>query len=204
MKNNLIPIVLFGLMALVSCKDEPKGGYDPVTNTDTEYFPPEAEIDPEKTDSEEKGLKDQLILSGSGEKPDNSNSIRTPKLAEISGNYIKVGEENDNNCGCYCLDINFNSESELCLVKDDMYISSRFQRTGDNTINVFLIKPSTRNKQNEIPFQNFDTDSPIATIVQLPNGELELNWLGFKSNGDLINDYAIYGKKTLEGTYKRK
>lgn len=204
MKNNLIPIVLFGLLALVSCKDNTKGAYDPVTNTDTEYFPTEAGIDPENTGAEKEGFKNQSNSAETEEKSVNSSSVKTSKPFVVSGTYIKVGEEGDHNCGCYCLDINFTSESELCLVKDDMYINSRFQKSGENTMNVFLVKPSDRNKQNDIPFENFDTGSPIATITQLSNGELELNWLGFKSNGDLIANYAIYGKKTLEGIYRRK
>jgi zinc D-Ala-D-Ala carboxypeptidase len=33
---------------------------------------------------------------------------------------------------------------------------------------------------------------------------MELDWLGFTINGDLAMDYAIFGKKTLEGQYKKK
>lgn len=201
MKNNLIPFIVFGLMVFVSCKEETKGVYDPVNNTDTEYLTPEAETDQENIDKEENA---EMNKKASGENPDKSVSSEKIKSTIISGLYIKVGEESDNNCGCYCLDINLNSGSEMCLVKDEMYVNTRFQKNNDNTINVFLVSPSTRNKQKDVPFESFDTDSPIATISPMSNGELKLDWLGFKTNGDLLTDYAIYGKKTLEGNYKKK
>lgn len=205
MKNNLIPALLFGLTVLVSCKDKSESEYNPNNSADTEYFPTEAESDSDNKNYENRSLKDQEVHhSNSEENSDSSNSVKKLKTVGVSGTYIKVGEESDKDCGCYCLEINFKSDSELCLVKDEMYINCRFQKTGDNKVNVFLIGPSTRNKENEVPFENFDTDNPIATIAQLPNGELKMNWLGFKSNDDLITEYAIYGKKTLEGTYKRK
>jgi len=31
-----------------------------------------------------------------------------------------------------------------------------------------------------------------------------LDWKGFYIDGELAVDYAIYGKKTLEGTYKKQ
>lgn len=205
MKNNLIPLMILSFIILVSCKNEPEGAYDPVTNTDTEYFPPEADIDPDNANVEENidsVKKDNL--PGSGENPEKSGSSEKNKSTDIGGTYIKVGEESDNNCSCYCLDINFGTGSEFCLLENEMYINTRFQRNPDNTVNVFLVRPSTKNKKSDIPFETFDTDTPIATIAQLPGGELKLDWLGFKSNGDLLPDYALFGKKTLEGIYKRK
>lgn len=207
MKNSIVPIILFSLLSLVSCKDEPQGAYDPVTNTDTEYSQPEAELDSEieeDIDNGETETDEEADLPGSGENSEISGSSNKNRSTIIAGTYIKVGEEKDSGCNCYCLDINFNSGSELCLVQNEQYINTRFQKNSDNTINVFFVGPSSRNKQSEIPFQDFDKDTPIATISPLSNGELELNWLGFKSNGDLLTDYAIYGKKTLEGNYKRK
>jgi hypothetical protein len=31
-----------------------------------------------------------------------------------------------------------------------------------------------------------------------------LDWKGFSIDGELAVDYAIFGKKTLEGTYKKQ
>ncbi|UJH91104.1 hypothetical protein LZ575_21045 [Antarcticibacterium sp. 1MA-6-2] len=78
------------------------------------------------------------------------------------------------------------------------------EKSGNN-INIYFIEPSARSSEGkDIPWKDFDKNSPIATIIPQNNGEIELDWLGFTVNGDLAMDYAIYGKKTLEGVYKKK
>src|SRR5690606_23596191 len=122
----------------------------------------------------------------------------------LSGQFIKKGEENDAGCNCYCINLS-STTAELCLIQGDMYVNTRLQKNIDNSIDVFLVEPSTRNTQGkDIPWQDFDRNSAIATIKPASNGELEFDWLGFKINGDIAVDYAILGKKTLEGTYKKK
>ena len=131
-----------------------------------------------------------------------SNTARTSNAA---GTYIKIGEESDSNCNCYCLDLNTAGNKELCLVPGEMYITTRFQKNSDNSMDVFLVDPSARNTQGkDMPWKDFDRTSPIAKIVPQANGEMDFDWLGFKINGDLAMDYALFGKKTLEGQYKKQ
>jgi hypothetical protein len=151
------------------------------------------------------------ILTESGNNKDHSKTKSISKTdskdlaGTIEGQYIRIGEEADFNCECYCLDLNFTSNSELCLSPNNIYINVKFEKTNDNLINVYLIDPSDINSEGDkIPWAKFDRDIPIATITTLPNGKLDLDWLGFSINGDLAMDYAIFGKKTLEGKFKKK
>jgi len=150
-------------------------------------------------------------ITESGNNKDHSNTKSTSKTnsknpAEtIEGQYIRIGEESDLNCECYCLDLNFTSTSELCLSPDKLYINVKFEKTNANLINIYLTDPSDINSEGEkIPWAKFDRNIPIATIAPLPNGELDLDWLGFSIKGDLAMDYAIFGKKTLEGKFRKK
>ena len=135
----------------------------------------------------------------------NTPTSNTARSASTAGTYIKIGEEGDRNCNCYCLDLNTAGNKELCLVPGEMYITTRFQKNNDNSFDVYLVDPSARNTQGkDMPWKDFDRSSPIAKIVSKTNGEMDFDWLGFKINGDLAMDYAIFGKKTLEGQYKKK
>lgn len=195
---------LFSFLILVSCKNEPKEGYDPVNNTDIEYSPTESGVTRDTSESEswETDESDTPVDKTENTLKQEQGSDET---ANLSGKYIKLGEESDVDCTCYCLDINLNSTSELCLIPDEMYIETRMQRSNDNTVNIFLVVPSDKNTTGEnIPWEQFDKNVPIASVTTISNGELQMNWLGFTSNGDLAMDYAIYGKKTLEGIYKKK
>lgn len=196
-------VALLGLLLIVSCKNEPEAGYNPVTNTDIEYSPTESGV---TRDSIQRSSEEMTI------KPDSENAS-TPvpdatsnqKTANLTGTYIKLGEESDRDCNCYCLSLNLNSISELCLVPNQMYIETRMERSNANAVNIFLVGPSAKNTTAEnIPWEKFDKNVPIASLTSNANGEVKMNWLGFTSNGDLAMDYAIYGKKTLEGIYKKK
>ena len=96
-----------------------------------------------------------------------------------------------------------NQNSELCLKKDEIYIQARFSKDADGKLNVFYVKPSEKNTNDKLPWDKFDTNKPIAVLT--PSGKgLELDWKGFSIGGELAVDYALYGKKTLEGTYINK
>lgn len=193
---------IFGFLLIISCKNkEPEEGYDPVYNTDIEYSPTESGVARDTSESAA-WETDETDTANIGTTPQDQS---TKETANLSGTYIKLGEEGDVNCSCYCLDINFNSTSELCLIPNEMYIETRMERSNENTINIFLVGPSEKNTTGEnIPWEIFDKNIPIASVTSIANGDVQMNWLGFTSNGDLAMDYAIYGKKTLEGIYKKK
>lgn len=130
-----------------------------------------------------------------------------PKVATaLNGKYRKmVKDEPAADCNCNCVEISFEKATEWCIVKDKIYINARSQKTGDNTADLYLVGVSREeNSERPLPWKDFDTDSPIARIAFQPDGSADINWIGFSTNGKVVTDYAIYGKKTLEGKYKRE
>jgi hypothetical protein len=192
MKFKLILIAIGCFFILSSCKNEESGDNNSETGSKLE-----------------KSQSESLTESGNIKEGTNTKSTSKTDAEDseraIEGQYIKIGEEADLNCGCYCLDLNFTSNSELCLSPDKIYINVKFEKTNNNLINIYLTDPSDINSEGDnIPWAKFDRNIPIATIAPQSNGELDLNWLGFSINGDLAMDYAILGKKTLEGKFKKK
>jgi len=185
MKFKLISITIGCFFILNSCKNQDSGDNTSETRSESSTI---------------SGNNKNHSKTESISKIDSKDSIGT-----IEGQYIRIGEESDLNCECYCLDLNFTSNSELCLSPDKIYINVKFEKTNNNLIKVYLTGPSDINSEGDnIPWAKFDRNIPIATITSQPNGELDLDWLGFSINGDLAMDYAIYGKKTLEGKFKKK
>lgn len=199
------------LIFFVSCKDnETRDNLDNLNSEENEFSTLNNKNENSKDEAEVADYEDEDITTQ--ENSENSEAIRSvpgntnnPNTrTAISGQYIKKGEEADSNCGCYCLNLS-SGTAELCLVNGKMYVNTRLQKNSNNTIDVFLVEPSSRSTEGmEMPWKDFDRSSPIATIKPTSNGEMELDWLGFKINGDLAVDYAIFGKKTLEGVYKKK
>jgi zinc D-Ala-D-Ala carboxypeptidase len=206
--RSLLP-VLFGLFIIVACKNESNQDDTPETRERQENYRSEEN----KTDEDHTtpSSRDQN-RSASGEDTSPDDSVKnepemdravsnTSQLSE--GIYVKEGEK-DANCECYCVDLTFTGTTELCLKEGTIFITARMSRGENGAVNIFLVEPAARNTEGEdIPWEEFDSNVPIATISN-ENGKMDLDWLGFTINGDLAMDYAIYGKKTLEGTYKKK
>ncbi len=171
---------------------------EPVTSNKTENAKSDSEINTRDTVT---GNTPHATYSGSKNTPE---AIIDKEIQSMSGRYIKTGQETDNSCACYCLDLQ-TTNSELCLTPSKMYVNIRIAKDNNNTSNIFYVSPSAKNTEGkDIPWAKFDKNTPIATITSNGNGEIELDWLGFSINGDLAIDYAILGKKTLEGNYKKK
>jgi zinc D-Ala-D-Ala carboxypeptidase len=202
----LIPVLCF--LFLLSCRENKSADDQDSLNTEeNEFSPVDRNIPREAVDDED--LENPEMTSREN---NNNSTVEDPPQSDtprrtttvITGQYIKIGQESDAACACYCLDLS-STTAELCLVNGKMYVNTRLQKNPDNTINVFLSEPSARNTEGkEMPWKDFDRNSAIATVKPKSNGELEFDWLGFTINGDLAIDYAILGKKTLEGDYKKK
>lgn len=134
---------------------------------------------------------------------DNLNSVNSDSLVanttkNIAGKYRKK-DEKETNCNCSCIELNEEKTTELCLKKDEIYIEAHLEKE-QNQYSVYYVSPSVNNKNKKLPWDMFSKTEPIATITPINNG-LKLDWLGFKINGKIATDYAIYGKKTLEGNF---
>lgn len=188
-KTQIMKTYLILLFALIfaSCQNEKKNTAEKV-----ELNEKTTETIPEKVEEERDGVKI--------EKED-------PKVTTtFNGKYRKmVKDEPAADCNCNCVEISFEKDTEWCIVKDKIYITARSQKTGENSADLYLVGVSREeNTDRPLPWKDFDTQSPIAKIAFQPDGSADINWIGFSTNGQVITDYAIYGKKTLEGKYKRE
>lgn len=168
--------------------------------------------DEKKNSNHTQDLNEQTAESISREKIEKeTDGVQTeteePKtLTTLNGKYRKlIKNEPASDCNCNCIEVSFDRPTEWCIVKDKVYISARSQKTGENSAELYLVGPSRdENSERPLPWKDFDTNTPIATIVFQPDGSADLDWKGFSTNGEVAADYAIYGKKTLEGKYKRE
>ena len=184
MKKYII-ILIFGI--LFSCDDN--------KNSSAQFSEKKEvgseEIPPSKVEPEVDGLETE-------------EEVARP-LAVIDGRYRKLDKDDlSSDCNCRCIDVNFDAPTEFCIVKDKIYISALCKKTAENSADIFFVKMSKEeNPDRAIPWDQFDTDTPIASVKFQPDGTAELDWIGFNIDGKVATDYAIYGKKSLEGKYKK-
>lgn len=110
-------------------------------------------------------------------------------------------------CNCNCVEINFQQTTTLCLdAKSGLSIMATFEKVENSTANIYYVQPEHTDNPNDekIPWDTFDTKVPIAVIHFSGEDSFEMDWKGFSINGEIAKDYAIYGKKNLEGEYIRK
>lgn len=203
--------VIACFILLISCRDNKShDDVDRLNTEENEFSPvdrniPREDVEEEDFEDDSDTTTQNAALENSRKQNPNGNvTSRQDTGSRLTGTFIKIGNENDTSCGCYCLDLSAGN-AELCIVEGKMFINTRLQKNANNTIDVFLVEPAARNTQGkDMPWKDFDRNSAIATIQPSTNGELEFDWLGFKINGDIAVDYAILGKKTLEGKYKKK
>jgi zinc D-Ala-D-Ala carboxypeptidase len=194
MKN---PLLYLFLLLLLSCQEQKK---------DSEVEKSrilEQEIPPGNVQEERAALQS----SNEDRSAEEAEEIEAKEEIHIDapGKYQRLSKgEAKTDCNCDCIDIDFEKPTEWCIVKDKVYISARSQKTGAKTADLYFIN-SSRDEETErsIPWKQFDTGTPIATIQFQPDGTAEIDWIGFSINGEVATDYAIYGKKTIEGTYKK-
>ncbi len=145
--------------------------------------------------------KDGVQTEPEGEEPEVQ---KQQSQTSLSGKYIQLDPDEPGSCNCNCIEVSFTTPTELCIARDQIYITARYSKVGNTKANVFLNEVTkSEGTENEIPWNDFDKNTPIATVTQQPDGSLKLDWLGFAINGEIAVDYAIYGKKTLEGQYKK-
>lgn len=195
------------LFLLFSCKNNDNAGEaNPDASTGTEYATEDnTRSNNSETPPQPGTTSEENYDSNSPDQSEEESTGSAKSTTTLAGHYIKTGEEADISCKCYCLEIDFSSTSELCLSSEKMNINVKYEAVGNDMINVYFVGPAETNSEGkDFPWEDFDKNSPIATIATQPDGEIELDWLGFSINGDLAMDYAIFGKKTLEGSYKKK
>ncbi|MDN3596539.1 hypothetical protein [Zunongwangia endophytica] len=185
------PIFIALLLLAFACKNEDKKDAD----IDSNEVPVE---------SNERNVDEESDINRYDNIDNLSDSIDTSKTnstaGDISGRYSKEGKM-DEACSCYCVEVSLTGNSEFCLQPDQIYINVRFEKMG-NEYHAFYVSPSSKNKNKDLPWADFSKEDPIAKLNPTNNG-LKLDWIGFKIDGKIASDYAIFGKKTLEGDFKK-
>ncbi|MCB7481108.1 hypothetical protein [Christiangramia sediminis] len=193
-----IPVIILCLFFFVTaCNDSKKKNQPENPASQNESLEKKDQLN--TLDKDQDTTNSPVEESSEGEDPEEDNQNTSVAL---SGLYIKSDHQEDSNCKCYCIDVKLNSTSELCLTEDNLYIKSRFEKSGNN-INLYYAGKSSSNSDTKIPWDKFETGTPIAVLSPAGNG-FKLDWKGFSIDGEIAIDYALYGKKTLEGTYKKK
>lgn len=191
-------IFLFCLsISFISCNDTKKDGDAKATQEENQIKQSKKKVG---TSAQDQPIDN--IEADSATEP-NPGRDEDPVSNGISGTYYHTQHKDDASCTCYCLEINSGGNSELCLKENELYINARFQKNGKN-FDVYYLGKSSKTSNNEIPWDKFETGTPIAVLSPEGDGTLKLDWKGFSQNGEIALDYALYGKKTLEGTYKKK
>lgn len=195
-------ITLFLVMSLfIGCKEQDKSG---------------------KLDNENpKGIVDETIndpkLNSAEEDTDievETNEIETEKTDEVAatlkdfpGSYQRMDDDKTSSgCDCNCLTINLTQTQNLCIDKEaNINIEVKFKEAEKSDLVVYYVNgKGNMEGQKDIPWADFDKNSPLATINFTSPNSFKLDWKGFMQNGEIAMDYAVLGKKNLEGKYTRK
>lgn len=191
------------LLSMMACKDS--GNTKSDENSDQNSSEISTDADDENQTSGNYGMEDTSEAS----KTKNGDTVQSDATSTdsidktfLAGKFIKTDHTSDSDCSCYCVNINFSGTSELCLSENKLYINARMEKSGDK-INVYYSGKTAKTSNTEIPWDKFDTSVSIAEIKPEADGGLKLDWKGFTIDGKIAVDYALYGKKTLEGTYKK-
>lgn len=193
MRNIVLICCLF--LSLASCQDE-KNNSENSTSEEIENFT-EADSSDDATGTSTKN---------SSQTATKKDSIATAEKSSedlLAGKYIHTDYLDDINCSCHCLEVKNSGTAELCLKENDLYINGRFQKQGEH-INIYFSGKSGKTSNTDIPWDKFEKGTPIAVLTPAGNNTFNLDWKGFTIDGDIAVDYALLGKKTLEGTYKKK
>jgi zinc D-Ala-D-Ala carboxypeptidase len=196
MRTSIILICL--LLSLASCQDTEKDKNQGTEANQTEIPEPKDQLGSSPMDQPINSNKEEDTRSPSEEK-------ETPEAPEkvFTGIYLHNSHPEDASCSCYCIEVKTSGTSELCLKENEIYINARYLKNGEN-LNIFYSGKSTRTTNKELPWDKFEKETPIAVLTSEGNGTYKLDWKGFSIDGKIAVDYAILGKKTLEGIYKKQ
>lgn len=191
-------------MSVIACQDDKKSSSEELTSEDDvieKISSKEQERDLQTNEHDEEIVEVQEEENVSS----TSKNDRPGPSAIWSGEFIKTNAlRNDAACNCNCLDIDFNAARTLCLdKKSGIDIQVNYKLKGKIIEVIYLNGKGNLDDKNPIPWSDFDKNSVVAEISTTGN-QMQLDWKGFTIDNKLATNYAILGKKNLEGNYKRK
>lgn len=139
---------------------------------------------------------------------EDSTTVTLDPATLFTGVFIRSDDGKEGkNCQCNCVEVDFSQQTILCIdEKSGLSIAASFKKANDGSLNIFYVQPKNEKgiAPGKIPWDKFDTSVPIASIDYSSNDTFALDWKGFTIDGEIAVDYAIYGKKNLEGNYVKK
>ena len=187
--------ILLCLPLCFACQDERK------SNTSEEENSSSTETAEVQRDSA------QNTTSNSSDSTTENSTIKKITAKDFSGEFQRSDDGKEStSCDCNCLSIQMNQASKLCLDQEEnIHIQVKFKQTDASNLVMYYVSGQGKMEgQKDIPWSYFDTDQALATLHFTTPNSFELDWKGFIQNGEIAMDYAVLGKKNLEGNYKRK
>lgn len=190
-------IALLCLPLAFACKDDQKSNSDTTESTEV--------TQKETAEMEKEAVSEKQSIVKSSTKSELKSSEITPK--DLAGEFQRSDDNNDDlNCNCNCISIQMEQNTKLCLdLEENIHIQVKFKQDNKSNLAMYYVSGSGKMEgQDEIPWADFDTNQPLAMLQFTTPNNFELDWKGFMKNGEIAMDYAVLGKKNLEGNYKRK
>ena len=193
-------ILLCLILSITSCVDSKKEN-DPEADSNQNIYQNVDQNESSDSENDAEGSNANSITNNSDSET-KAESKKEKSDTNFAGTYINTAHLEDNSCQCYCLEVT-SSSSELCLKENELFVNARFEQKGQN-IEIYYDGKSSRTSNDDIPWDTFENGIPIAVLSPEGNDTMKLDWKGFSIDGKIAIDYALFGKKTLEGTYKKK
>ncbi|WP_121667621.1 hypothetical protein [Mesonia aquimarina] len=135
-----------------------------------------------------------------------SSDSKTKPVKAISGMFQRVNEDSTpGSCNCDCLSIDFSNPQSLCIDKESgLEIQVNYKKMDNGKVAMYLVEGNGDTEVlKKIPWEKFDKNKPLAKIDFTDTNRFTLDWVGFMLNGEVAVDYAILGKKNLEGDFQK-
>lgn len=162
---------------------------------------------PKNPSEQERAEESNAVLTENTQKNPETDE-NTAASTTLTGTFIRKDVDTaTQECNCNCVEIDFQDATVLCLdTKSGLSIFARFEKVSDSEVHVYYVQPKNTDNINDekIPWGQFDTTVPIAVVSYSGSGAFDMDWKGFSINREIAADYAIYGKKNLEGSYIKK
>ena len=186
----LFSFILLTLFLFTNCKED-------ASEKKTEQFSNEiSEDEPEKPSS----------INQHNSSQSKSTDSKTKPIKAISEMFQRVNEDGiSGSCNCDCLTIDFSSPQSLCIDKGSgLKIQVNYKKLNNGKVAMYLFEGKGGTKVlKKIPWEKFDKTKPLAKINFTDKNHFTLDWIGFTLDDEVAVDYAILGKKNLEGDFQK-
>ncbi|MDR6302198.1 hypothetical protein [Mesonia maritima] len=182
----ILLVLAISLLSFSGCKEDKSNDSNSMEYTESERDISENNVEDKKGIEVEEENEEKIIAS--------------------SGMYQRIREDKKGEgCNCDCLTIDFNAPQSICIDEESgLKIQVNFRKENNQEITMYYVKGAGETKVlKKIPWEKFDKGKPLAKINFTDNNHFTLDWIGFTLDDEVAVDYAILGKKNLEGEFQK-